>query len=92
MILVLNKSLLYSTFGVDDFEALDSAVNAMAPSMVEYYLSDLSDGNDDTYLNKKNIQHSINVGEYSIYLDYDDEIYLEVEEASIDELETGTLW
>ena len=92
MILLLNKSSLYSTFGVDSFDSLDQSIHSMAPSMVEYYLSDLSNGNDDAYLNRRNIQNSINVGEYSIYLDYDDEIYLEIEDTQIDDYETSSLW
>ncbi|TLP35847.1 hypothetical protein [Arcobacter arenosus] len=92
MILLLNKISLFSTFGVDSFDSLDASINTMAPSMVEYYLSDLSSGNDDTYLNKRNIQNSINIGEYSIYLDYDDEIYLEIEDNQEDDYETASLW
>lgn len=93
MILHLNSNLLFSTFGVDSFDSLDNAINNMAPSMVEYYLSDLSDGNDDIYLNKRNIQHSINIGDYSLYLDYEEEVYLEIEDLNnTDEYETGSLW
>jgi hypothetical protein len=92
MVLILNKASLYSTFGVEDFISLDVVINNMAPSMVEYYLSDLSHGNDDIYLNKRNIQSTINIGDYSLYLDYDDEIYIEIEDSVEDEYETGSLW
>ncbi len=93
MILLLNKISLFSTFGVDSFDSLDASINTMAPSMVEYYLSDLSSGSDDnTYLNRRNIQNSINIGEYSIYLDYDDEIYLEIEDNQENDYETASLW
>jgi hypothetical protein len=92
MVLLLNKTSLYNTFGVDDFNSLDNAINTMAPSMVEYYLSDLSSGNEDTYLNKRNIQDSLNVGDFSLYIDYDDEVYLEIEDSIEIELETGPLW
>lgn len=93
MILLLNKDSLFSAFGVDSFQNLDSAINNMAPSMVDYYLSDLSNGMDDIYLNKRSIQNSICTGDFSIYLDYDEEIYLEIEEVSDSlELETGSLW
>jgi len=92
MILVLNKSSLYSTFGVDCFDSLDQSINTMAPSMVEYYLSDLSNGNEDAYLNKRNIQNSINIGDYSLYLDYDEEVYLEIEDSLVNDMETGSLW
>lgn len=91
MILLLNKDSLFSTFGVNTFQDLDLAISSMAPSMVDYYLSDLSNGVDDTYLNKKSIQDSISIGDFSIYLDYDDEVYLEIED-NLQDFETGSLW
>lgn len=92
MVLLLNKTSLYSTFDVDSFDSLDSAINSMAPSMVEYYLSDLSTGNEDAYLNKRNIQNSLCIGEYSLYIDYDEEIYLEIQDKVEEDFETGSLW
>lgn len=92
MLILLNKNSLYSTFGVDSFESLDLSISSIAPSMVEYYLSNLSLESDEIYLNKRNIQNSISVGDYSIYLDYDEEIYLEIENSSENDFETGTLW
>ena len=97
MITLLNKNSLYSTFGVEDFISLGNAVNDMAPSMVEYYLSDLcdysniNDCENGFYLNKRNIENHIIIGEYSIYIDYNEDIYLEVEVAE-EEYETGSLW
>lgn len=91
MILPLNKISLFNTFGVDSFETLDDAINAMAPSMVEYYLSDLSSGGENTYLNKRNIQNTLYIGDYSIYLDYEDEFYLEISD-EIKEEETASFW
>jgi len=91
MILLLNKSSLYSVFAVDNFQNLDEVINNMSPSMVEYYLSGLSNGVDGVYLNKKNIQNSIHAEEYSLHIDYNDEIYLEIKERNED-LETHSLW
>ncbi|RXJ82679.1 hypothetical protein [Arcobacter sp. F2176] len=91
MTLLLNKISLYSTFGVDDFNSLDKVINNMAPSMVEYYLSDLSDGFENVYLNKRNIQNSLIIGDFAIYLDYADEVYLEIDDKKED-LETSSLW
>ena len=92
MLLLLNKNSLYSTFGVNDFDSLDDNIHSMAPSMVEYYLSDLSNGNEDAYLNKRNIQNTISIGEYSLYLDYDEEVYLEIESSTEEDFETASLW
>ncbi len=93
MILSLNKNSLFSTFGVDSFSDLDQAVSGMSPSMVEYYLSDLSSDNESIYLNKRNIQDTISVAEYFLYLDYDEKVYLEINDSNIvDEYETPSLW
>ena len=98
MITPLNKDVLYNTFGVKDFSSLGVAVNDMAPSMVEYYLSDLcdysniNDGENGFYLNKRNIQESIFIGEYSLYLDYEKEVFLEIEVSVDEDYETGSLW
>lgn len=91
MITQLNKNLLFSTFDVEDFQMLENAINNMAPSMVEYYLSDLGSCNDEFYLNKKEVQDYINIGEYNIYIDYNENIYLEVQ-TNKESYETATLW
>lgn len=91
MILLLNKDTLFSTFNVKCFDDLHIAINSMAPSMVDYYLADLSKEIENSYLNKRSIQNSISVGEFSIYLDYEEEVYLEVED-KFQEFETPSLW
>lgn len=91
MILLLNKDSLFSAFDVNSFQDLDVALNSMAPSMVDYYLSDLSKEVESIYLNKRSIQNSISVVGFSIYLDYNEEIYLEIEDVNQD-FETPSLW
>lgn len=93
MIVQLEKSFLYSTFGVDSFKQLESHIQTMAPSMVEYYLSDMASSlsSDTMYVNKSNIQQTLNIDEYSIYVDYNEDIYLEFTEDS-SEYTTATLW
>jgi hypothetical protein len=65
----------------------------MAPSMVEYYLSDLASSSQDsnTYMNKSNIQQTLNLDEYALYMDYNDEVYLEFTEDQ-SEYTTESLW
>ena len=91
MITLLNTSSLFTTFGVDTFDCLEGAINSMAPSMVEYHLADLSSYNEEFYLNKRNVEKSISIGEYSLYYDYDKNICLEIEMNETEE-ETGSLW
>lgn len=93
MIVQLDKNSLFSIFAVESFELLENSLSSLAPSMVEYYLSDLgSSSMDNIYLNKRNIQQSINVGEYSLYLDYNSDIFLEINVNENCEYETGSLW
>lgn len=74
------------------FEELETALLAIAPSMVEYYLSDLASTEEDSsYINRSNIQHTISLDEYSIYLDYNDDTFLEFVQND-DNYETQSLW
>jgi hypothetical protein len=92
MITQLNKDSVFSTFDVENFEALEGVIESMAPSMVEYYLSDLCGGQSDSlYFNKKELQNTICIGEYQIYLDYNDNLFLEVQHTQ-ESFETESLW
>ncbi len=65
----------------------------MAPSMVEYYLSDLASSSQEsnTYINKTNIQQTLSLDEYSLYMDYNEDIFLEFTEDQ-SEYTTESLW
>ena len=67
-------------------------MNKMAPSMVEYYLKDLSEYSEDIYLNKRDIENSLYIGDYSLYIDYNDNIYLELDNIKDLTNETSSLW
>ena len=92
MTTLLDKISLYNTFGVDNFNSIEEAINKMAPSMVEYYLSDLSEYSEDIYLNKKDIEISLCIGDYNLYIDYNDNIYLEVDSNQYLNNETASFW
>ncbi len=64
----------------------------MAPSMVEYYLSDLSEYSEDIYLNKKDIENTLSLGDYNLYIDYNDNIYLELDNNQTSVYETASFW
>ncbi|GGD33711.1 hypothetical protein GCM10012288_04590 [Malaciobacter pacificus] len=89
MITLINKESLYNSFGVDKFINLELAIESMAPSLVEYYLSSLCEYAEDIYFNKREIENSISLGEYNLYKDYNSNIYLEINTI---EQETDSLW
>ena len=90
MITQINSDSLFNLFRVIDFDLLESAIDNMAPSLVEYYLSGLME-NDDYYFNKRDIENIISIGNYNIYLDYSKNIYLELIEDTIDD-GTQSFW
>ncbi|AXX92428.1 hypothetical protein CPU12_06555 [Malaciobacter molluscorum LMG 25693] len=75
----INKNILFNIFGVNDFFSLEEAINNMAPSIVEYHLSNLDNEDTNVYLNKKDIERSLYFGDYSIYQDYNENLFVEVE-------------
>lgn len=92
MITLLNKSSLYNTFGVENFNSLEDTLNCMAPSLVEYYLSDLAQYCEDVYFNKSQIEHTVYIGDYNLYKDYSDNVYLEFTNEYSDDSETSSFW
>lgn len=86
----VSKNLLFNTFGVEDFNSLEEVINDMPPSMVEYHLANLGNLDDDSYLNKRDIEKTLVFGEYNLYLDYDSNIYLEVD--LVESNVTDSLW
>ncbi|MCD4757363.1 MAG: hypothetical protein K8R39_03785 [Arcobacteraceae bacterium] len=93
MIIKLETDLVYSTFNVEMFEQIELATQVMAPSMIEYYLSDLASSSEDesSYINKSEIQNTVYLDEYMLYIDYSDNIYLEFTEKD-DDYDTESLW
>jgi len=92
MIFFVDKSSILNLFGVENFNSLKSVVDSMSPSLVEYYLASFCGNNDDiVYFNKKDVENSIFIGEYNIYLDYNENMYLEVTQLNLDNV-TKSLW
>ena len=92
MTIQLDTNTLFQTFKVSCFDELEQEIQSIAPSMVEYYLDDLSSSiNESAYINRSNIQKTIYLDQYSVYLDYSDSVYLETLEKD-DDYETESLW
>jgi len=91
LIYLVDKHKLLELFGVDDFNLLEDSISNTPPSMSEYYFNDIiSYCEDSIYLNKSNIQDTIYIDNFNLYLDYDLNIYLE--SLKCDEYETQSLW
>ena len=91
MITQINKDSLYNMFGVGNFDLLESAIDNMAPSLVEYYLSSFCNDNDEAYFNRRDIEECVSIGDYNLYLDYNKNIYLELN-SSVGDDSTQSFW
>jgi len=90
--ILLNKDNLYSTFNSNDFDELKIAVDNISPSMAEYYLNDLAlENSSDLHLNKSDIEKSFYLNDYSLYLDYNKNIFLEISKNNSED-KSSTLW
>ena len=88
MIVSIDKNYLFNIFGVNNFSSLETIIDSMAPSLVEYHLSSFCEDNSDTiYFNKRDVL----AGDYTLYLDYSENLYLELIESDIDEM-TQSFW
>ena len=92
MTIQLDNNSLFQTFKVSCFDQLEQKLQTIAPSMVEYYLDDLSSSIiEPAYINRSNIQKTIYLDQYSLYLDYSDSVFLETLEKD-DDYDTESLW
>jgi len=86
-----NKEL-FTLLNICSFEDIEDAISSIAPSLLEYHLEQLlSSIQDNATLNKHNIQNTINLDIYTIYLDYSDNLYIELDVIE-DEYITESLW
>ncbi|OCL86958.1 hypothetical protein AAX26_01266 [Aliarcobacter thereius] len=94
MIKQIEKNGIFSLFNIDNFIHLEQILDEYSPSLAQYHLENFfSNIDEESFLNKREIQNSFNIGDYSIYLDYDDNIYLEsIKDNLIDSYQTSSLF
>lgn len=92
MIISLDKEHIYNLFGVNDFASLELAIDKIAPSLLEYHFNNFCRNSSEIlFFNKRDIENSFHLGSYSLYLDYDSEIFLEVDDLK-EEDSTSSFW
>jgi len=86
-----NKEL-YTLLGISSFQSIQGAINNIAPSLLEYHLEQLLENiQSGEILNRNNIQDTVNLDKYTLYIDYSDNLYIEVQIIE-DEYITDSLW
>ena len=91
MFIAVDKNSILNLFGVDTFSGLESALELMSPSLVEYHLSNFLDSDNSSYFDKKNIETTFNIGDYNLHIDYNDNIFIELNKTE-ENSQTLTFW
>ena len=91
MFIAVDKNSILNLFKVDTFSELESVLELMSPSLVEYHLSNFLDSDNSSYFDKKNIETTFNIGDYNLHIDYNKNLFIEVNEAQKDE-QTLSFW
>ena len=92
MIYLDNNKELFTLLNITSFDNIQGAINNIAPSLLEYHLEQLIDNiENNIILNKHNVQDTINLDKYTLYMDYSDNLYIEVQIIE-DEYATASLW
>lgn len=94
MIKLIEKNEIFSLFKIDNFFNLEKIIDDFSPSLAEYHLENFfSNSDEECFLNRKEIQNSFNIGDFALYLDYDENIYLEsFGSGSFDDYQTASLF
>ena len=72
MFIAVDKNSILNLFKVDTFSELESVLELMSPSLVEYHLMSFLNGENTSYFDKKDVETSLYFGEYSLYKKEDD--------------------
>ena len=92
MIYLDNNKELFTLLNITSFDNIQGAINNIAPSLLEYHLEQLIENiENNIILNKHNVQDTINLDKYTLYIDYSDNLYIEVQIIE-DEYATASLW
>jgi len=87
-----NNKELFTLLNITSFDNIQGAINNIAPSLLEYHLEQLIENiENNIILNKHNVQDTINLDKYTLYIDYSDNLYIEVQIIE-DEYATASLW
>ena len=78
MILLLDKASLYSTFEASSFDELEDLLEQYSPSIIKYHLDNLISTSCDSYSDKTNIEKTLYLHDFLLYLDYNQDIYIEI--------------
>ena len=78
MFIAVDKNSILNLFKVDTFSELESVLELMSPSLVEYHLMSFLNGENTSYFDKKNIETTFNIGDYNLHIDYNDNVFIEL--------------
>ncbi|WP_198304484.1 hypothetical protein [Arcobacter vandammei] len=92
MVISLDKEYVYNLFGANDFCSLESIIDNIAPSLLDYHISDFCNNFEEIlFFNKKDVENSFSYGNYNLFMDYNQNLFLEVDSTKVDD-STSSFW
>ncbi len=95
MIYLVDKYDLFNEFRINLLNEIESKINSLAPSISEYHFENIVlYSQTNGYLNRTQIEKNFDFGGFKLYIDYEENIFLEKDESFFeDELsEAAALW
>ena len=92
MVVNVHKSEIFNIFEVESFSLLELKIDQISPSLAEYHLENFIQNKEcEKFFNKKDIQNSFCIGNFSLHLDYNENIYIELFKDNLD-TSTQSFW
>lgn len=95
MIYLVDKHDLFNEFRISLLDEIESKVNTIAPSVCEYHFENIIlYSQTHIYLNRNQIEKDFNFGGFKLYIDYEENIFIEKDDLFYDDesSENCTLW
>ncbi len=95
MIYLIDRYDLFNEFRINFLDEIELKINSTAPSVCEYHFENIILYSQNTaYINRNQIEKDFNFGAFKLYIDYEENIFLEKDDCFYDDelSESGTLW
>lgn len=93
MLYLVSSYDLLNEFRLSSIDLLETNLNSMAPSLCEYHFENIVLYSDiHPYLNKNQIAKEFYFGDFRMYIDYENNIYIEKDESYNSDDDVLDLW
>jgi hypothetical protein len=95
LIYLIDKYDLLNEFRIGLFSEIEAKINSIAPSVCEYHFENIIlYSQTQSYLNRNQIEKEFLFGSFKLYIDYEENLYVEKDELFYDDesSQNSSLW